>query len=281
MRPSPEVNELILGVLGRAQAKYSIELYAFVFLSNHFHILMRADSPHQMARFIGFLKANIAKELGRLHGWREKFWGRRYHSASLADSESTQIARFRYLLANGCKEGLVDSPLSWPGVSSAPSLYSGRETLRGVWFDRTAEHRSRPSSAGKRFPCDETVRLTPLPFLADRRLDERRAFVVDAIRQIEGETRARHRRECTKPRGARFVTKRAPHSQPSAFHPSSAPLFHAKTRRELRQMRFARALKVALYRDAAIRLRGGARGVQFPEGCFPPPGPFVVSRGPP
>ena len=40
MRPSAEVNQIILGVLGRAQAKYEVELYAFVFLSNHAHLLL-------------------------------------------------------------------------------------------------------------------------------------------------------------------------------------------------------------------------------------------------
>ena len=42
LRPSALVNELILGVVGRGQAMYDVELFAFVFLSNHLHLLMRA-----------------------------------------------------------------------------------------------------------------------------------------------------------------------------------------------------------------------------------------------
>ena len=35
MRPSEKVNDLILGVLGRAQAMYNIAVHAFIFMSNH------------------------------------------------------------------------------------------------------------------------------------------------------------------------------------------------------------------------------------------------------
>ncbi len=35
MCPSEKVNDLILGVLGRAQAMYNIALHAFIFMSNH------------------------------------------------------------------------------------------------------------------------------------------------------------------------------------------------------------------------------------------------------
>ena len=69
-----------------------------------------------MSLFTGFLKANLAKEIGRLHDWRETFWGRRYHSASIKETEHDQIRRFLYILDNSCKEGLVASPLEWPGV---------------------------------------------------------------------------------------------------------------------------------------------------------------------
>ena len=36
-----------------------------------------------------------------------------------------------YMISNGCKEGLVDSPLDCPGVSSAPTLYRGETALEG------------------------------------------------------------------------------------------------------------------------------------------------------
>ena len=150
LRPSPEVNDIILGALGRAQARYGVEIYAFVFLSNHFHMLMRVDSAHQMAAFVGYFMSKIAKELGRMHGWREKFWGRRYHSASLEDSARVQQERFLYILRNGCKEDLVDSPLEWPGVSTAHAFARGTASSTG---SGTTEQRS--------ITRDDAARLRP------------------------------------------------------------------------------------------------------------------------
>ena len=44
LRPGPLLNEIIVGALGRAQRLYPLEICAFVFASNHFHLLARAVS---------------------------------------------------------------------------------------------------------------------------------------------------------------------------------------------------------------------------------------------
>ena len=38
------------------------------------HMLLIPGSVDQLRRFMNFVNGNIAKEGGRLHGWREKFW---------------------------------------------------------------------------------------------------------------------------------------------------------------------------------------------------------------
>jgi REP element-mobilizing transposase RayT len=281
LRPSAEVNDLILGIIGRAQSKYDVLIHAFVFMSNHFHLAMTVQSVLQMARFVGFVKGNIAKELGRLYGWREHFWSRRYHSASIGDSETAQFERFMYILANSCKEGLVASPLDWPGVSSARALFRGDRTLRGTWHDRTAEYRARNRGEHRLFPSDETVHLSPFPFLKERSFLEQREFVVAAVRQLEDQTAELHRQRGTAPIGAGIVRKQKPHDKPKEFKPSPAPISHAATREEFLTMQYARAAKVEAYRAAAERLKRGEAGVRFPPGCFPPPLPYVENRAPP
>ena len=278
--PSEQANELILGVLGRAQAMYGVVVHAFVFLSNHFHILATVSSAEQMSLFTGFLKANIAKEVGRLRDWRETFWGRRYHSASVKLTQHDQVKRFLYILENSCKEGLVASPLDWPGVSSATALYRGETTMHGIWYDRTAQYRAHLRGEYKLYPSIETVHLTPLPFLQETSLDEQRAFYVDAVREIEEKTARMHRENGTTPMGARAIRRQKPHDKPKAFKASPAPMFHAANRKDFWAMYNARKAKVADYRDAAQRLKRGETDVSFPEGCFPPRLPFVLSPAP-
>ena len=280
MRPSEEVNDLILGVLGRAQAMYGVVLHSFIFMSNHFHILATVRDEEQMALFTGFLKANLAKELGTLYDWKEKFWGRRYHSASVKFTEHDQTRRFFYILDNGCKEGLVASPLEWPGVSSAGALYRGETTMKGTWYDRSAQYRASRRGEYKLFASPETVHLTPLPFLQELSADEQRAFVVDAVREIERKTAQMHKENGTRPKGARYVLRRKPHDKPKEFKASPAPMFHAANPEDFWALYNARKAKVAAYRDACGRLKRGETDVRFPEGCFPPRLPFVKARAP-
>ena len=116
LRPSAEVNDMILGIIGRAQTLYPVRVHAFVVLSNHVHALLSVDDAAQLAAFMAFINGNIAREIGRLHEWRHRFWARRYRAIVVAD-DLAAVARLRYILQNGCKEGLVDRPGDWPGLS--------------------------------------------------------------------------------------------------------------------------------------------------------------------
>ena len=40
LTPSPELREIIVGVLARARRLYPVEVCGLVFLSNHFHLLL-------------------------------------------------------------------------------------------------------------------------------------------------------------------------------------------------------------------------------------------------
>jgi len=275
MRPSEEANQLILGVVGRAQAKYGVELFAFVFLSNHLHILMRVLGVEQMALFTGFVKGNIARELGVVHQWREKYWGRRYHHCPVKDTEGAQIKRFRYVLSNSCKEGLVRSPLDWPGVTSARALYNGEWELSGRWFDRSAQYRAGAKRGDLAFSSVETVKLTPMPFLADYRTGDQRQFMIDAVRQIEQEASEHRAAHGGRTMGERLIMSQNPHAAPKTFERSPAPHFHTTTRKEyLELLEIRRNLQIA-YREAADELRRGERDVAFPPDCFPPGLPYV------
>ena len=72
LRPSNRVNEVVLGVLGRAQRLTGMKICAFIYLSNHCHLLLRPTDAGQLSSFMRYLNSNIAREVGRLHAWREK-----------------------------------------------------------------------------------------------------------------------------------------------------------------------------------------------------------------
>jgi hypothetical protein len=277
LRPSPQLNEIVLGVLGRAQSLYPVELHAFVFLSNHYHLLLTPADARQLAQFMQHLNTNLSKEVGRLHDWRGTLFERRYQSIVVTDEEAAQVARLEYCLANGCKEDLVASPREWPGVSAVRALL-GKEELVGTWFDRTTEWRARQctkkamdASITTQYP----VRLSPLPCWRHLPAQSVRDNVEEIVQRIEAEAQVRLSRTGKSPLGAPAICKQAPHQRPARLQWRPAPLVHAATQLARRAFLEAYRCFVLAYREAAERLRSGWPMPEFPEGSFPPTGVFV------
>ena len=125
LRPSDELNRIVVGVLAHALRSHRVKLHAAVFLSNHAHFLISPESVEEMANFMRLVNGALSIEIGKLHDWSGPMWARRYTSIPVSDEPEAQIARLRYLLANSTKEGLVLSPLDWPGVHCAEALMGG------------------------------------------------------------------------------------------------------------------------------------------------------------
>ncbi|MDX1996130.1 MAG: transposase [Thermoanaerobaculia bacterium] len=277
LRPSAEVNELIVGVLGRAQRKYGIEIHAPVFLSTHYHALLTAPDNLQLSRFMGFVNSNIAREVGRLIGWRDKFWSRRYRAIPVSEEEEAQVARLHYLLAHGVKEGLVARAEEWPGVNPWASL-RGEGSMTGTWFDRTRAYEARRSCKSfdpREFAELETVVLTPLPSWrhldAEARLRRLEQMSADIIAEGEALRRASGRA----PLGVSAVLAQDPTERLVVVENSPAPAIHAASR-AVRDAYWTiyRGFAEA-FREAAEALKAGHRRVVFPPGSFPPHLPWV------
>ena len=279
LRPSPELTDIILGVLGRAQRLYGMSIHAFVFLSNHYHMLVSPINTEQLAAFMNFVGTNIAKEAGKLANWKGRFWADRYSAIVVSNEEQAHVRRLQYILSNGCKEGLVARPQDWTGASTALVLLGGTTTLSGHWYDRTKEYRARQAGRTELFVAPETVTLSPLPCWAHLETEERHLLVAKMVREVEDATKKMHSGNESSPLGMKKVLQRAPHTSPSDFKPSSAPPFHAASKRVRRFLVEAYSAFAANYRQAADRLRAGELNVCFPAGSFPPPGPYALASG--
>jgi len=277
LRPSPGLREITLGVLGRAQRRYGVAIQAFVFLSNHYHLLVWVRDAEQLARFVGFLNSNLAREVGRLHAWREKIWGRRYQPILVSEEEAAQVERLLYLLRQGCKEGLVADPLDWPGATSLPALLDERP-LVGTWFDRTAECLARRrgiATEARAFASEEVVTLSPLPAWAHLGAGERERHVRELVDLVRAEAAVRAEATGREPLGAHEVLRHDPHAAPTHSRHAPAPFVHAASGDVRRAFRDAYRSFVGAYRRAAEALRAGIASPNFPEGCFPPARSFL------
>ena len=274
LSPSRELNRIIVGALARAQKRYRVEIHAFVFLSNHYHLLASFRDVDQMARFAGYFQSRIAKEVKRLTGWGEKIWGRRFTPIVVSQEEAAQVSRLEYLLSQGVKEGFVTHPAEWPGAHSVRELLEGTQAIRGIWRDRTAEHKARRHKQGVRsedFHEEEVLELTPLPCWRELSEGERREAVRDLIDTIVNSV------EDAPDDRKSFRPSARPSDRPRRSKRSPAPWFHCATRAVRQELMRAYREFLAAYRDAAARLRAGELTAPFPDGCFPPPRAWVRS----
>ena len=109
-------------------------------------------------------------------------------------------------------------------------------------------------------------------------MSRRLRFIPDhgaLVEEIEAEAAAQRKRTGLKPPGPAAILTQNPHRQPLKSKKSPAPAFHAASQAVRRELRDAYAGFVAVYRQAAEKLRAGDRNVFFPTGSFPPALPFV------
>jgi hypothetical protein len=279
LRPGPTTNNLVLGVIGRAQHLYGVRIYALAVMSNHLHALLGVEHAAQLAAFMQHVLANIAKEVGRHHRWQGPFWSRRYRSIVVADAES-QASRLSYVLCQGLKEGLIDRADRWPGASTTAALMRGRP-LHGVWYDRSRQLEARRRGARPdplRTEQVYDVRVSQLPAFTDKPPEEYRRYICETVRQEERDVCAdRARAGKTTVLGARRILEQDPHSCPLDTDRSPAPLVHAASRVVRAAFRAAYGAFVDAFRSAAACLRQGG-AAQFPDGAFPPSWPFVIPK---
>ncbi|MCH9651912.1 MAG: transposase [Deltaproteobacteria bacterium] len=279
LRPSERLNQIIVGVLAKAQEKYPVGIVAVSFMSNHYHLLITCKTHKELSSFMNFFSSNLAREAGRLHGWPGRLWARRFACIPITDEEKAQVGRLKYILEQGCKEGLVSSPKHWPGLNGIREMLSG-EPLKGIWVNRTAYYNARRKKNGnpvRRIDFDEAValQLVPLPCWAHLSPQQYQSNIRYLVENIEEETQSMHATEGSQVLGRRSVLRKDPLHRPGSIQSSPQPYVHAASRASREAFLAAYRFFSRAYRVAAEGFREGDLSVNFPEGSFPPALPFV------
>ena len=282
--PSPDprrFNEIVVGVIGRALEVSPLELCSAVWTANHHHLLVVVHDQQQLSRFMHHLAGNISKEIGgRLRGWRGAFWERRYDGIVVSGEPEAQWRRLKYHLSHGVKEGLVESPLRWPGVHAAKALVYG-EPLEGYWFNRSKEWSAtnRGLDVGRYdFATRYRVPFAPLPAFRNLTPEEYQDKVAGLIREIEEE--GKERRGGNEVAGALKILSQNPYEPPTRrTKRSRKPRFHVASKEARVGLEAELMEYLTRYWEASTALRGGNLDAAcwFPEDCYPPALAFVGS----
>jgi REP element-mobilizing transposase RayT len=272
MAPSEKTNELIGGILARAVRQCKVELFAYVFTSNHFHAMVRAPSAIAMSKFMQRLQSNIAVKVGRLVDWRGRFFARRYSAEPIVD-EGAQVDRLTYILKHGVKEGLVSEVRKWPGLSCARSLLEGGKTSSHRWRNWTQRWKMKVDDNinidrfSEECPSDhESLTLTPLPAWVRFAPSERGRLAAELIANIDEGASAE-----VSVLGAESIISQDPHHRPRRTKHSPRPKAHASTTALWIAAVGRYRSFLAAFRRASNQWLAGDFTVDFPLHCFRPP----------
>jgi len=274
LRPSWAVNNVIGSVLADAQERFEVELFDYVFLSNHMHLAARSRSG-RLPEFMQYLKANIALGINRMLGRRGHLWEMRYAASPILD-EGAQLERAVYIYGHGVKEGLVERADRWPGVASLKERLGGvspgyqRVDQSGLTRHR-AGRRARPKPGAYRRPV--SVRLSPWPFLEGLSRGQARRQVRELA--AAARERAHPGRSGRRFLGVKHVLAQDPWTRPERPpRRKPTPLCHARSPERRRAYAAAFRLFMSDYSEASQRFRAGELSVSFPRYSHPPPLPL-------
>ena len=277
LRPSPETNDLISGIVGRAQSLLpSVKVYGLSVLSNHMTWMLSSSTPRDIPAFMGYVNGRISRDIGRLVDWPGKFFERPAMPIPIADDDAL-LSRFSYLLSQGVKENLVEKAEQWPGVSCVPSLL-GKSTLEGTWYQRDKMRRlflRKHPPDKKQYTRKYTVQFSKLPGKEDLSEKDYVAFVQGLVTHIEREAlnlRKQDGKPCLGPTKVQAVT---PHHRPQKLAKSPAPRCHASTKAIRMLFVAAWKLLVQWFKDSSEALKNFDLNVTFPDGSFPSPFPMA------
>jgi len=136
-RPDEECNRIVRGCLARQVVRKNVRLVAFVFPSNHFH-LVAGFPDRNRAAFMRDFQREVSRRITDYRGCDGEVFPKRYHPRAMLDGERLLDA-ISYTVNNPVRHGLVTHPEAWPGVESSEQSLAG-EPLVGKWLDHNKWH---------------------------------------------------------------------------------------------------------------------------------------------
>lgn len=116
--PNKLINTILWSILSRAAHLYDVKICHFIFMSNHFHMLVVVNDPEHLPRFMRHIKTESAHAVNRLIGRSQRtVWLSGYDSPPIL-TLSDCLRYIKYIYLNPVRANLVESIDDYPGVSS-------------------------------------------------------------------------------------------------------------------------------------------------------------------
>ena len=108
--------QLLRSTLRTVKELHPFTMLAYVFLPEHFHILIQPTGESNFSQIMHSLKPNFTKQYKRLTGKTEsesfKFWQKRFWDHVIRDEHDLEN-HLHYIHYNPVKHGLIADPRNW------------------------------------------------------------------------------------------------------------------------------------------------------------------------
>lgn len=258
LRPDAKTRTIFEYCLFEAATRFSIQLHAWVMMSNHYHVVF-TDPLGRAPDFLQRLNHLLAKSLNVRWGRWENLWASEALCLTRVVEPSDVDDKIVYVLANPVADHLVERTSDWPG-STSWFLLGGqrRRARRPVGFFR------------ENGPMPEEVELevAPPPHVGDRGAWSER--IREAVKRKEEMAREERAKTGRRVLGARASRLASAFSKPATNAPRRHLRPHVACKSAEVRVRELRALRRfrASYAEARVRFAMGDRLVPFPFGTF-------------
>ena len=274
--------ERVLAFLAKYQQLYGVQIFAFVIMGNHYHLLARFPNCNRAA-FLRSFNSIFARLATRyVVGFRDgSLWARRAR-VQIVPNAADVMHTFSYVSLNPISSGLCMKLSEFNGYSSLKdALSQSPRTYRMVdWADY--DNRRRYNATLKPSDCEKTYQLTfaRLPSMESFPLTEYRAKVI-ALVEARKEKMIADRREQGKGFAGnellrKIKTGARPRNSKTSRRDSKRPLvltLCSETKRRYLNFYFA---TLAAYQAASKLFRSGYLTTEFPPGTYRPVLPVPV-----
>ena len=107
-------------LLGRYTSRYQVEIWSYVLMTNHIHLIAVPHSEEGLRRAIGEAHRRYSRRVNFRQEWRGHLWQGRF--ASFVMDDEYLLAAARYVELNPVRARLVASPGQYPWSSARAHL---------------------------------------------------------------------------------------------------------------------------------------------------------------
>jgi putative transposase len=104
--------EAFINLMKQAKERYSVKIFAYCLMPNHFHMVVMPDKGEQLSRWMQWLTTSHVRRYHRHHGSSGHIWQGRFKSFIIEQDEHLLMVS-RYVEGNPVRADLVKSAKEW------------------------------------------------------------------------------------------------------------------------------------------------------------------------